>query len=115
MLDQYITGGIFMIVATVMLVSAVDKILSPNFPKIKENRGWLLPIASLVFGIFLFLMYTLSEGEPVNIFNVIFNGVNIGAFASFSYKMVREAILKRMGLSISRLNLSEHEDKDENY
>lgn len=95
-IDQYITAGLFLVVSTVMLVSALDKIFTETVPYVKANRGWILPTASLILGIVVFWLYAESQRLDANIFQIIFSGMNVGAFATASFKIIREAFVKKL-------------------
>lgn len=98
--DQYLTTGFFLVLSTVMLVSALDKIFTETVPYVKENRGWILPVSSLILGTVVFWLYAKSQDLEVNMFQVIFSGMNVGAFATVSFKIVREAFIKKLAAKL---------------
>lgn len=99
-MEQYILVSTLMVISTVMLVTTVDRTLTPIFEGLDKHRGWMLPILSLVFGTLMFYLFASAEGVPHTTKHILFNGINIGSFSTVCYKIVREAVVKRLERNI---------------
>lgn len=96
-LQNYIVFNLFIVLCTVVAVAAVDK----TFYKVKdgitnENRKWSLPILALLFGVIFYWSFESMEGSPLSSSHIIFNGLNIGAFSTVFYKVIKEALIKKI-------------------
>lgn len=101
--ESYIAINSFIVICTVISVSAIDKTFYGEVGGIlNSTRKWSLPLLSIFLGAMFYYLFAKMEGTPITKEHVVFYGMNVGAFATVFYKIVKEAIIKKVSSYVDK-------------